>query len=445
VQQQQSPTQSAPRTPRAVTRTHIGHARQSRRPAKRAVLGRARGSSVTRGGTATEMDFFALPSPRHPVQRIFAALPADKRLRCATEVCRAWRVLACGSTHVGVAHGVARALVSRRLLQTAPFSPSAPQRAFSRAAGPAMVLMVAKLFPKHEVRNVMVRRNFACLFAAPTCSAAQRRVRCHARTPVRRPPAVAPHLLWRRCAWHAAVRTPCRVKGQAQALSLTDALLRRQVGLENAGKTTILYQMKLAEIVCTIPTDGAFVLAGLHSAARSTSYLARPAAHASGFNVETVEGEHSSFVSFTVRGAAGQEKARGRSGTRAVLDASPSALTEHACMLRLQLRPLWRQFFRNTQGLVFVVDSSDRGRISEARDELHRLLNEDELRDAVLLVFANKQDLPDAMTAAEMTDKLGLHALREPRQWHIQPACATINEGLPAGLEWLSSTIAKTL
>jgi ADP-ribosylation factor protein 1 len=234
------------------------------------------------------------------------------------------------------------------------------------------------------------------------------------------------------------------VKGQA--LSLTDAPLRRQVGLESAGKTTILYQMKLAEIVCTIPTDGAcVVLAGLRSAAQGPSYLQRRAAHAPGFNVETVEGEHSSFVSFTVRGAAGQEKARGRSGTRAVLDASPSALTEHACLLRLQLRPLWRQYFRNTQGLVFVVDSSDRGRISEARDELHRLLNEDELRGAMLLVFANKQDLPDAMTAAEMTDKLGLHALREPRQWHIQPACATINEGLPAGLEWLSSTIAKKL
>ncbi len=113
-------------------------------------------------------------------------------------------------------------------------------------------------------------------------------------------------------------------------------------------------------------------------------------------------------------------------------------------MLRLQFRPLWRQYFRNAQGLIFVVDSSDRGRIGEARDELHRLLNEDELRDAVLLVFANKQDLPDAMSAAEMTDKLGLHALRE-RQWHIQPACATTNEGLPAGLDWLSSTIAKKL
>ena len=54
-----------------------------------------------------------------------------------------------------------------------------------------------------------------------------------------------------------------------------------------------------------------------------------------------------------------------------------------------------------------------------ARDELHRMLNEDELRESVLLVFANKQDLPNAMSAAEMTDKLGLHNLRH-RQWYVQ-------------------------
>ncbi|KAF5785642.1 putative small GTPase superfamily, ARF/SAR type, P-loop containing nucleoside triphosphate hydrolase [Helianthus annuus] len=54
--------------------------------------------------------------------------------------------------------------------------------------------------------------------------------------------------------------------------------------------------------------------------------------------------------------------------------------------------------------------------VVEARDELHRMLNEDELRDAVLLVFANKQDLPNAMNAAEIIDKLGLHYLRQ-RHW----------------------------
>ena len=84
-----------------------------------------------------------------------------------------------------------------------------------------------------------------------------------------------------------------------------------------------------------------------------------------------------------------------------------------------QLTDVPRADFQNTQGIIFVVDSNDRERISEAREELQRMLNEDELRDALLLVFANKQDLPNAMNAAEITDKLGLHGLRQ-RTWFIQ-------------------------
>ncbi len=63
-----------------------------------------------------------------------------------------------------------------------------------------------------------------------------------------------------------------------------------------------------------------------------------------------------------------------------------------------KIRPLWRHYFQNTQGIIFVVDSNDRDRIVEAREELQRMLNEDELRDAILLVFANKQDLPVSWT-----------------------------------------------
>ncbi|XP_042009220.1 uncharacterized protein LOC121757805 [Salvia splendens] len=157
------------------------------------------------------------------------------------------------------------------------------------------------------------------------------------------------------------------------------------VGLDAAGKTTILYKLKLGEIVTTIPTIG--------------------------FNVETVEYKN---ISFTVWDVGGQDK----------------------------IRPLWRHYFQNTQGLIFVVDSNDRDRVIEARDELHRMLNEDELRDAVVLVFANKQDLPNAMNAAEITDKLGLHSFRD-RHWYIQSACATSGEGLYEGLDWLSNNIAN--
>lgn len=86
-----------------------------------------------------------------------------------------------------------------------------------------------------------------------------------------------------------------------------------------------------------------------------------------GFNVETVEYKN---IQFTVWDVGGQDK----------------------------IRPLWRHYFQNTQGIIFVVDSNDRDRVVEAREELQRMLNEDELRDALLLVFANKQDLPVSIT-----------------------------------------------
>ncbi|CAE7639835.1 ARF1 [Symbiodinium sp. CCMP2456] len=157
------------------------------------------------------------------------------------------------------------------------------------------------------------------------------------------------------------------------------------LGLDAAGKTTILYKLKLGEVVTTIPTIG--------------------------FNVETVE--HKS-LSFTVWDVGGQDK----------------------------IRHLWRHYYQNTQGVIYVVDSSDRDRIDTARDELTKLLNEEELRHAVLLVFANKQDLPNAMTAAEVTEKLGLQDL-EQRRWFIQSASATTGHGLHEGLDWLSQTMCS--
>lgn len=70
------------------------------------------------------------------------------------------------------------------------------------------------------------------------------------------------------------------------------------------------------------------------------------------------------------------------------------------------------------------------------------MLAEDELRDAVLLVFANKKDLPNAMNTVELTEKLGLPGLRS-RGWFIQPTCATTGEGLYEGLDWLSNNITS--
>merc|ERR1719316_1240502 len=157
------------------------------------------------------------------------------------------------------------------------------------------------------------------------------------------------------------------------------------VGLDAAGKTTILYKLKLGEVVTTIPTIG--------------------------FNVETVEYKN---IRFNVWDVGGQDK----------------------------IRKLWRHYYQNTQGLIFVIDSNDRDRIEDAREELTKMLNEEEMRDAVLLVFANKQDLPNAMPAAEVTEKLGLNSMRN-RQWFIQSACATTGDGLYEGLDWMSRTLSS--
>ena len=62
-----------------------------------------------------------------------------------------------------------------------------------------------------------------------------------------------------------------------------------------------------------------------------------------------------------------------------------------------KIRPLWRHYYTGTQGLIFVVDCADRDRIDEARQELHRIINDREMRDAIILIFANKQDLPEGM------------------------------------------------
>lgn len=107
-----------------------------------------------------------------------------------------------------------------------------------------------------------------------------------------------------------------------------------------------------------------------------------------------------------------------------------------------KIRPLWRHYFQNTQGLIFVVDSNDRERITESREELTKMLQEDELKDAALLVFANKQDLPNALSVSDLTEKLGLHNLRG-KPWHIESTCATQGQGLYEGLDWLSNELSK--
>merc|ERR1711918_193953 len=107
-----------------------------------------------------------------------------------------------------------------------------------------------------------------------------------------------------------------------------------------------------------------------------------------------------------------------------------------------KIRPLWRHYYQGTNGLIFVVDSNDRDRDEDAREELSKMLNEDEMRDAVVLVFADKQDLPNSMPVAEVTEKLGLHHMGS-RPWFIQSTCASTGDGLYEGLDWMSRTLSS--
>ena len=156
------------------------------------------------------------------------------------------------------------------------------------------------------------------------------------------------------------------------------------VGLDAAGKTTILYQLKMGENVKTIPTIG--------------------------FNVETLDYKG---LNFTVWDVGGQDK----------------------------IRVLWRHYYQNTDGLIFVVDSNDRERIDEAAEELKKMLGEEELKDCVVLVMANKQDLIGAISPNEVTRKLGLESLK--RTWLVQGTSATTGQGLKEGLDWMASQLLK--
>lgn len=158
------------------------------------------------------------------------------------------------------------------------------------------------------------------------------------------------------------------------------------LGLDGAGKTTILYKLKLNETVASIPTIG--------------------------FNVETVTPVKN--ISFTVWDVGGQDK----------------------------IRPLWKHYFNNTQGMVYVVDSSDRSRFNESRDELNWIVESDEMHGVPVVVLANKQDLPQAASPADLAAKLGLSHMRN-RDWYIHGTCATNGDGLYEAMHVLARMVKE--
>jgi len=155
------------------------------------------------------------------------------------------------------------------------------------------------------------------------------------------------------------------------------------LGLDDAGKSTTLVKLQLGDVITTLPTIG--------------------------LQIEALEYKKTSFITWDLGG-------------------------------RNKIRPLVRFYYQNTNAIIFVLDSNDRERIGESAEELKKLLQEEELRDCALLVLANKQDKPNAMSITEITEKLGLHSLRN-RTWYIQASCATSGEGLYEGLSWLSQQL----
>jgi ADP-ribosylation factor-like protein 1 len=100
------------------------------------------------------------------------------------------------------------------------------------------------------------------------------------------------------------------------------------------------------------------------------------------------------------------------------------------------IRPYWRCYYANTAAVIFVIDSTDIDRLSTASEELSAMLNEEELRDAALLVFANKQDQPGAKGAGEISEALRLGELKD-RNWSIVACSAVDGRGVDEGMDWL--------
>uniref|UniRef100_A0A665WAB9 ADP-ribosylation factor-like protein 3 n=1 Tax=Echeneis naucrates TaxID=173247 RepID=A0A665WAB9_ECHNA len=105
-----------------------------------------------------------------------------------------------------------------------------------------------------------------------------------------------------------------------------------------------------------------------------------------------------------------------------------------------KIRPYWRNYFENTDVLIYVIDSSDRKRFEETSLELAELLEEEKLAAVPLLIFANKQDLMTATPASELAESLHLHTIRD-RMWQVQACSALTAEGVQDGMTWVCRNI----
>ncbi|KAH0792231.1 ADP-ribosylation factor-like protein 1 [Histomonas meleagridis] len=158
------------------------------------------------------------------------------------------------------------------------------------------------------------------------------------------------------------------------------------LGLDSAGKTTILYRLSLGQYIQQVAPTVAF-------------------------NLEKVEVGNLTLQIWDLGG-------------------------QHL------LRPYWRFYYKDNHGVVFVVDSADKERMDLCKSELHALLGEEELKGVPFVIIANKQDLDSAMKPEEISDKLALSTIKD-RPWTIVPTSALKGEGINSAFEWLSEQIEE--
>lgn len=153
------------------------------------------------------------------------------------------------------------------------------------------------------------------------------------------------------------------------------------LGLKNSGKTSLLFKLRLGEVKTSTEN----------------------------FPTEIVQYKHLKFIAWDLEGEE-------------------------------SIRKSWKDFYPGTKGLIFVVDSSDSDKIDIAKEELYKLLGEEELKGSFLLVFNNKQDKEDSMRTTELVERFEMRGVRD-RIWYCQ-ACDTVSgDGLYEGLDWISKQI----
>jgi len=158
------------------------------------------------------------------------------------------------------------------------------------------------------------------------------------------------------------------------------------LGLDGAGKSTILYSLKLGQVQSVTPTIG--------------------------FHVESIKYRSLGLVVWDI---GGQDR----------------------------FRKMWEHYYTDSKALIYVVDSNDVQRIEESSREFSKLVKSKELEDVPVLIFANKQDLPYAVEIAHIAEQFGLFDLPETQPWHVQGCCSIEGGGLCQGLDWLSQMIRR--